>query len=335
MTYVIGVSDYVDDGFGEELESLGSGFRVVHADFENANEASRLDGLLVWHRKISPQMIDMMENCKIICRYGVGTENVDYEYAASRGIVFCNTPNYGTMEVADTSVAMGLWLLRRVGFYEARARNQLSHWQSLVDWPLSSVQDSVVGLVGHGRIGKEVAKRYQSLGAQVLVFDPYVTWPHEIGSRIAQVEDLKKLAGEADLVSFHCSLNDETRGMIGRDFLSSMKIGASIVNTSRGQVLASTEVLREFLNDGKIFGAGLDVLPGEPPDIDDPLIRDWMGGAGELAGRLIINPHTAYYSKQAYARMRKQAAETVRRFLLTESLDGLPVVMKPKRGSKG
>ncbi len=332
MTYVIGVSDYIDDGFGEELQSLGLGFEVVRADLENPNEASLLDGLLVWHRRISRQTIDMMKNCKIICRYGVGIENVDYEYAASKGMVFCNTPDYGTMEVADTSLTMGLWLLRRVGFYEDRARNQLSHWQSLVDWPLSSVQDSVVGLVGFGRIGREVAKRYQSLGAKVLVFDPHVRLDHRVGSRISQVEDLKELAAESDLVSFHCSLNEDTRGMIDRDFLSAVKVGASIVNTSRGQVLESTEVLREFLENGRIFGAGLDVLPVEPPSKADPLIRDWMDGRRDLAGRLILNPHTAYYSKQAYARMRKQAASTVGKFLTTKSLEGLPVVAKPNRG---
>lgn len=332
MTYVIGVSDYIDDGFGQEIRTLGPGFKVVRADLENPDAAGRLDGLLVWHRRISPHVIDMMKNCKIICRYGVGIENVDYEYAASKGIVFCNTPDYGTMEVADTSVAMGLWLLRRIGLYDARARGQLSGWQSLVDWPLSSVQESVVGLVGYGRIGREVAKRYISLGAQVLVFDPHVTWPRGVHPRITRTSDIKKLAAKSDLVSFHCSLNKETRGMISRNFLSSMKVGASIVNTSRGQVLESTQVLQEFLEEGKIFGAGLDVLPDEPPNKKDSLIRDWMEGKQELAGRLIVNPHTAYYSKQAYARMRKQAATTVAKFLLTKSLDGLPVVKRPNSG---
>jgi D-3-phosphoglycerate dehydrogenase len=230
---------------------------------------------------------------RIIGRAGIGLDAIDLEAARARGIAVFHTPDYCTMEVADHAAGLILALVRRVLPSDAIARRDWPAWRSIGE--IRALSDSTLGVVGCGRIGREVIRRMAPFGMRILAFDP---WVGEAAPPAEMVGSLDELLAAADIVTLHSPLTDETRGMFGAAEFARMRPGAYLVNVSRGG-LVDEQALVDALLSGHLGGAGIDVLSTEPPPPDSPIFG---------APNTIITPHTAWYS---VASERRVFAETI------------------------
>jgi D-3-phosphoglycerate dehydrogenase len=270
--------------------------------------------ILVWHKNVDKEYIDRFPKLRGIVRYGVGYDNVDINYALSKGIVFCNTPDYGTDEVSDTAMAMILNIIRGVTRYDFMCREFTKTWQENTISKLKRSDEITLGIIGAGRIGGSVSIKAKAFGIKVKIYDPYKDRGYEKTLGVGRIDDLNELLDISDIVSFHAPLTAETQGMVNKVFISKMKQGSSFVNTARGQVISDIDIFYDPLLSNQIYCVALDVLPYEPPE-ESKLIRAWRKRDKELDGRVVINPHTAYYSGKAFWEMRFTAASNAKRIL--------------------
>ena len=278
---------------------------------------SDIEVLLVWHEHITKKYIDNLPKLKGIVRYGVGYDAIDLEYAKSKNIYVCNTPDYGTEEVSDTAIAMIMNIARGISRYDCLCRNYRNNWQENTITSIKRINDNKLGVIGAGRIGGSVILKANALRFDTSFYDPYVPNGYEKmlnAKRVRSLEDLLKIS---DIVSINCPLSKETFGMIDEKFISKMKDGASFSNTARGEIIRDIDVFYEPLKSGKLSNVALDVIPHEPPK-ESLLINAWRNREDWLDGRFILNPHTAYYSDKAYFEMRYKAALNARRILNNE-----------------
>jgi C-terminal binding protein len=268
------------------------------------------DAILAWHDLVwDAAALAAMPRCKALVRVGVGVDNVDLAAATRQGIVVSNVPDYGTHDVADHAMALLLALARGLAGSDRVARAGAWQW-GLV--PTFRLTEKWLGIVGLGRIGTATALRAKAFGMRVGFYDPYKPsgWDKALG--LTRFGSLAELARTCDAVSVHTPLTPETRGMLGREFFAAARPGLVLVNTARGPVI-EWDAFRAAFDDGRVAGAGLDVLPIEPPDRTDPLIAAWMAGAA--GDRLIVTPHCAFYSAEAVIELRRKAAEEALRIL--------------------
>jgi len=272
------------------------------------SESQKFDAkvLLVWHQQINSDFIKNFKDLKGIVRYGVGFDNIDTDLLAKRKIIFCNNPDYGVDEVADTASAMILNFVRGINQYNLAAKKIPPSWQENTNKKIKRLNKVRLGIVGAGRIGSSVIKKLKSFKFDISFYDPYLPSGYEKVLNVKRTKTLKDLLKDSDVISLHCPLNLETTGMINQDFIDSCKKGVILVNTARGKLIESTNLLFKNLKNKKIHAIGLDVLPEEPPIMDD-FVDAWKREL--FVGRIIINPHSAYYSKESYVEMRKNAAE--------------------------
>lgn len=317
MKFLVGISDYVTGAEIERTAFPEAEFVVWDKISAHLNDprVAELDSLLIWHEKVDDALLHSLKNCKVIVRYGVGFDNVDLEAVKRRKIVFCNNPDYGTEEVADTAVAMILNLLRGVSKYDVECRSYEKGWQENTWKEIRRINCMTLGVVGVGRIGTAVINRIRPFGMKILGFDPYVPSGHEKAVGYQRCSDLSELLRNSDVVSLHCPLTAETSGLVDAGFIGSMKSKSVLVNTARGKLVKSLNVIFDGLKNDKLLAVGLDVLPEEPPLREHPLIQNWARRERWLNGRVLINPHSAYYSKEAWNEMRFKCAETARIFL--------------------
>jgi C-terminal binding protein len=270
------------------------------------------DAILAWHDVVwDARLLATLSRCKTIVRVGVGFDNVDRQAAKQHGIVVCNVPDYGTHDVADHAIALLLSLARGLGPYDRVARGGAWAWGLAPSFRLTEKR---LGIVGLGRIGTATALRAKAFGMRVGFFDPYKPSGWDKSLQLDRFASLDELAGEADVISLHTPLTDETRGMIDGRVLSRTKRGVVVINTARGPIIDWPAFSAAF-GSGQIGCAGLDVLPTEPADASDPLIAAWMAGEPSVRDRLVITPHCAFYSIEALHEMRRKAAEEALRVL--------------------
>jgi glycerate dehydrogenase len=233
-----------------------------------------------------------------------GFNIVDVDAARERGIPVTNIPAYSTMSVAQVMFAHLFNLTHGMAHHTAAVRE--GRWSSNPDFsfwdsPLIEVSGLTLGIVGLGRIGNAVAAVATAFGMKVIAYDP------SIGSKVPAgilMVPLEELFAKSDVVTLHCPLTPATQGLVNRDRLRMMKRTAFLINTSRGP-LVDNSALAEALNDGTIAGAGLDVLPEEPPPAGNPLLA---------AKNCSITPHFAWASTAARARLLKEVVENIRAF---------------------
>lgn len=317
--WIIGITDYVKPPFSIEQAVFGHETEFVDLEWDSGvpndlENVRSVDALLVWHAHIDERVAAAAERCQIVVRYGVGVDNLNVGALEDHGIAVCNTPDYGVEEVADTTLALIMGLHRGVFCYDEEARWHETGWQEHVLRSLKRSRDTVVGVVGLGRIGSSVALRLRAFGFQVVGFDPYVSAGHEKVLGCDRVNSLSELQTKCEIVTLHCSLTKETMGMVDATFLSGMRPGSILVNTARGGLLSALDDIEAALRSGHLGGVGLDVLPEEPPG-EGTLIQDWRAREPWLRGRMIVTPHTAYFSVAAWTEMRQSASETARRVL--------------------
>jgi D-3-phosphoglycerate dehydrogenase len=208
-----------------------------------------------------------------------------------------NSPDYGVGEVATHALGMALALVRHLPFYDRDVRS--GNWHYTSAGTLRRPAELTLGIVGLGRIGKRMAQLSQPVFGRIVACDPYIAendFPAYVGRATADA-----LWREADVVSLHVPLNDETRGLAGARALESMKPGSWLVNTARGAV-ADLDAVLAALDSGRLDGAGLDVLPKEPPEADHPVLRH---------PRVLLSPHAAFYSRQGERELRRKAAQNL------------------------
>ncbi|MBP2302381.1 C-terminal binding protein [Azospirillum picis] len=317
--FVVGITDHMIPPPDLEAAVLDGIAEVDFLDCRREEDLdperlARLDALLVWSTRIGPATVERLKRCRIVVRFGVGYDRVDVAALEAAGIPFCNNPDYGTEEVADHAVALILSLQRRLWEHDARARSYGATWQANTLTPLRRSTAATVGVVGVGRIGTAVVNRLKGFGHRILGYDPQQPAGHEKAVGYRRVRRLADLLADSDIVTFHCPLNAETRGLLDDRMLAAMKPGAILVNTARGELFAGLDPLERALRSGHLAAVGTDVLPVEPP-APHPLLDAWRSREAWLAGRLVVTPHNAFHSDEAAIEMRRNAAETVRLFL--------------------
>ncbi|HEY8505668.1 MAG TPA: C-terminal binding protein [Gemmataceae bacterium] len=318
------ITDFVADDLAPEREVLGDIADVTALDAtreeELAGRVEDADALMLYHNlRLTRATVERLRRCKLIVRCGVGYDNVDHAFARERGIPVANVPDYGTEEVADSAIGLTLALARGITFLNSRLRDGRPPWSYAPAAPLARLRGRVFAVVGLGRIGTAAAVRAKALGMDVAFYDPYKPDGYDKALGVRRAESLPELLGQAFVLSLHCPLTPETRGLIGDAELARMPRGSYLVNTARGAVLDTAAVPGRIAS-GHLAGAGIDVLPFEPPGEDDPLIRAWRDPSHPAFDRVIINPHSAFYSEEGLLDMRRKGAAACRRALLGEPL---------------
>jgi phosphoglycerate dehydrogenase-like enzyme len=253
--------------------------------------------LLVQYAPVSARVLNELPRVGIVSRYGAGYDTVDTAACARHGIWVANSPDYGVGEVATHALAMALALLRHLALYDRDVK--AGRWSYLSAGPIRRASDLTVGILGLGRIGKRFAHLARNCFARLIACDPYII-DGDFPAYVQRVS-LPALFEQADIVSLHVPLNDETRGMVGGPLLGRMRRGSLLVNTARGAVV-DVDALLERLDDGTLDGAALDVLPVEPIGTEHPLARH---------PRTLLSPHAAFYSGAAEIELRRKAAMNI------------------------
>jgi D-3-phosphoglycerate dehydrogenase/C-terminal binding protein len=314
------ITDFVSCPLDLEQEVLGDLADIHALDAFNEDELigriEDADAVMIYHQfNVTARTIERLGRCKLIVRCGAGVDNVDHAFARTRGIPVANIPDYGTEDVADSAIAMMLTLARGVHVLNSRLRRGELPWNYIQVAPLHRVRGRVCGIIGVGRIGGATALRAKALGMDVVFFDPYAPDGRDKSLGIRRAETLDDLLRQSHLLTLHCPLTPETRHMISDAALSLLPPGAVVVNTARGAVVDTSALLRA-IERRHLIGAGIDVLEQEPPRDDDPLLQAWRDPNHPAHDRLILNPHSAFYTEEGLRDMRVKGSENVRRVLL-------------------
>lgn len=254
-------------------------------------------------------------NARIAVRSGVGFDNIDTVGWGARNIPACNVPDYGTTEVADHALALMLALTRGTYTYPTEiAANGTAGWGHTKAPLIRRHKNATFGIVGLGRIGLAAARRAAAFDMKVVFYDPHLLSGVDLSTGYERVHSLAELVGRSDVVSVHAPLSTETRGLLGAEAFAAAKPGLILINTARGPIVDLT-ALEAAMRQGTVVGAGLDVLPNEPGDLDHPLFKAWRANQPWIKDRLIVTPHAAFYSPASMVDLRLKSIEVVHAYL--------------------
>lgn len=288
--------------FAEERAAAeAAGAELVLGDGERPEMRDAEIILTTWIQ-FPPEAIRGFERCRMIARYGIGVDTIDLAAATECGIVVGNAPTYCVAEVADHAAALILSLARRIPWFDRQIRGGGWTASQGEERGMRRLASQTLGVVGLGKIGRLLAQRMAPFGFRMLGYDPYID-DGAIRSAGATPASLEELLRESDIVSIHVPLMPATRHLIDEAKLALMKPTASIVNTSRGGVIDEAALTRA-LQEGRIFGAALDVLQQEPPPNDHPLLSF-------DPRRVILTPHMAASSLDALPDLHREMAAAV------------------------
>ena len=297
--------------FGDDLAVERAVLRPLNANLVhtgNLTEPDALaaveeaDALMVTLERVTAPIINSMNRCRVISRAGTGLDTIDIPTATARGIWVAYVPDYSIDEVSTHAIALLLAQARGIVPLVTSTRN--GQWDPMRSGPVHRLREQTLGVVGFGRIGQATAEKGRGLGLRVLVYDPMLN--KEAVARVgATAVDLATLARESDYISLHTPLIESTRHRVNAQFLAQMKPTAYLINAARGPLVDEVALLAA-VQSGQIAGAALDVVETEPAPPDHPLLRE---------ERILITPHSAWYSEEAKIEMRTRAAEEVVRVL--------------------
>jgi D-3-phosphoglycerate dehydrogenase/C-terminal binding protein len=275
---------------------------------------------MVYHTlKVTSATIGRLTNCKLIVRCGVGYDNVDHVFARSKGIPVANVPDYGNEEVADSAIGLLLALTRGIAYQNTRLRPAGTPWKFDHVAPLYRLRGKQLGIIGLGRIGTAAALRGKALGMEVAFYDPFKADGYDKAVGVRRCETLEELLSQSFAVSCHCLLTPETQHIMNAQTIEMMPKGSYLINTSRGAVV-DIAAIPAAIASGRLAGAGIDVLPIEPPPEDHPILVAWRNPEHPAYHRVILNAHNAFYSEQGLMDMRVKGSEACRRALLGQVL---------------
>ena len=310
MSFIVAITDYVFPSLEPEQRVLTPlGVELRPAQCKSEEEIIALTrgahAVLNCYAKITERVIESLTRCKIIARYGIGVDNVDMAAATKARILVTNVPDYCIDEVSDHALALLLALGRRIAVADNAVK--AGAWDVVAHAGIRRLRGQTLGLIGFGKIAKVLASKVQPLGMRVLVYDPYLE-PVTIAHHGAEAASFDRILTDADAISIHVPLSEETHNLIGEQELARMKPTAFLINTSRGGIV-DERALAIALKENRLGGAALDVLVVEPPPQDHPLRQ---------APNVILTPHLAFYSRESVIELQTKAAEEVARALTGE-----------------
>lgn len=293
----------------EPVRALGDYTYYDNTDYHNADEiVERIgDAEIILINKV-PMTGEIFARCpklKFICETATGYNNIDLQAASQHGVLVANVPTYGTNTVAQFAMALLLEICNGVGHHDTEVHK--GRWESCAYncfWDFSNIElaDKTIGLIGAGRIGLAFARMAHAFGSKIIA-----SHPRKVGQSFEYgvYTSMDELLAQADVISLHCPLTEETNQLINRDAIAKMKDGVILINTSRGQ-LVDEAALTEALNSGKVKAAGLDVVSSEPILPDNPLLK---------AKNCIITPHMAWSATEARQRLMDVCVENIQGFM--------------------
>ena len=283
------------------------GEKIVYDRSTNDNAAERVgdaDIILTNRIKIGGGLLDKCPNVRFVSALGTGFDMIDVSECRKRSVEVCNVPGYSTSSVAQHAFSLLLALVSDIPGWHAAVRDGL--WTGTFDYSgmhFTELNGKTVGIYGCGTIGTKMAEICGAFGMNVI---GYRRNPPKINGKIHFV-GREELLSRSDFISLHCPLSDETRGLVDRVFISKMKDGAYLINTSRGAVINEND-LYDALVSGKLAGAALDVMSQEPPDVSNPLLK---------CEKCIITPHCAWTSREARLRLLETIDRNISSFIET------------------
>ena len=303
------------NGVAIEKQILGktahTKYFLISTETDLSPEALNADAIILWQNtKVTEQIIAKMVNCRVFVRNGVGYDTVDIDAAARLGIPVCNVPDYGTEEVADHAIALAMAQVRHLFPLNQEAK-QLG-WKLHIKDKLRRLSTLTFGIIGLGRIGTACALRAKALGFHVMFHDPYLPPGAHKAVGVERADSLPELLKQADVLSLHTPLTDETKYLIAEKELAMMKPTAYVVNTSRGAVIKKKAILNA-LRKGIIAGAGLDVIEDEPLKTK----------AEAKTPNLIATCHAAFCSVEGMVEMRTTSARIAKQAIQGRPLDNV------------
>ena len=278
---------------------------------------SEIHGIITGHEiNFNKLLLSKFSNCEVIMRYGAGYNNIDIYSAKKLGIKVFNVPNYGSNEVADVALAMTMSFLKNLNeyYFKILSKDKKKFWNYLNGFIHKRFSKTNVGVVGLGRIGSSYALRAESLGLNVFFYDPYVK---KYSDRITKITSLKKLFRVCDIITLHVPLNKETKFFITDDLIKSAKKNIIIINTARGELIKDLTIVKNLKNK-KILCYGADVLENEPISFQSKIYN--LIKNKKFRSKVILTPHSAFYTKESFYDLRFKAAKTILSFLKNKSL---------------
>lgn len=270
------------DAFAPDLPGRLVKFGEVTSDMSRLGDAEVL--IVRSKTKVDKAMLDKAPKCRYIIRGGVGVDTIDVAYAKEKGVAVDNTPEASSLAVAELAFSLMLALTNHL----VRADNSMKEGKWLKkELERTELYGKTLGLVGIGRIGREIAARAKAFGMSVIAYDKFVT-----SSDVATLLSLDEVLANADYISLHTPLTDETRGMINAATLAKMKKGAFLINTCRGQVVIEQDIA-DALKLGQLAGYATDVYYREPP-VDSPLLS---------APNVLMTPHLGASTEENLLRL--------------------------------
>mgnify|MGYP001252747356 CR=1 FL=1 len=300
----------------EELTRLG--FNCVHTPFNDRDEilaqAGEAEGIVIRSKiKLDHDAINKAPKLKFIARVGAGMENIDQAYAESKGIVCLNAPEGNRDAVGEHAIGMLLSLLNHLCRVNTEVRNGI--WIREGNRG-TEIQGKTIAIIGYGNMGSAFAEKLSGFGASVIAFDKYKTGFSEL---FVKEVDMDTIFLEADVVSLHIPLTEETRGFVNREFLNRFSKPVYIINTSRGQCL-DTAALMDAIDEGKVAGAALDVLEYEKLSFENLEAARLPDPFKRLIGsnKVILSPHIAGWTHESHLKMAQVLVEKISAFWKTE-----------------
>lgn len=307
ISVIDGYTENPGDLSWDGLRALGEVVIYDHSTKDEAEIIRRIgDAEIVVANKsaISRRVLDACPNVKYITIQATGYDPIDYVYAREKGIPVSNVPTYGTASVAQFAIALLLEICGHAAHHSdavhAGRWAESGEW-TFWDYPMIELAGKTMGIIGFGRIGQNVGRIAKALGMNVIAFNRSRSAE---GAEIAEYVELDELLHRADVISLHCPLFPETRGIINRETISKMKDGVIIINNSRGPLVVEQD-LADALNSGKVYAAGLDVVSSEPISADNPLLK---------AKNCLITPHISWAPKESRQRIMDCTVENIRAF---------------------
>ena len=258
------------------------------------------DGISIRTAKLPAEVIRGAKNLKIISRHGVGYDNIDLEAAKEKNITISITATANAVAVAEHVMFMLLNISKRKDMYDKTVKSGRFNDRNKLPKTIELWNKNIL-IMGFGRIGKSLIKRCIGFEMNVYVYDPFVSKEEIESLGGKKMEDLKEGVKKMDALTLHIPLNEKTKNIINYDVLKNMKKNCIIINASRGGIINESD-LNKSLNENKIFGAGLDVFDTEPPDNDNPLLKN---------DKTFLSPHTAAFTEECMVRMGKETIQNI------------------------
>ena len=258
------------------------------------------DGISIRTAKLPAEVIRGAKNLKIISRHGVGYDNIDLAAAKEKNITISITATANAVAVAEHVMFMLLNISKRKDMYDKTVKSGRFNDRNKLPKTIELWNKNIL-IMGFGRIGKSLIKRCIGFEMNVYVYDPFVSKEEIESLGGKKIEDLKEGVKKIDALTLHMPLNEKTKNIINYEVLKNMKKNCIIINASRGGIINESD-LNKSLNENKIFGAGLDVFDTEPPDNDNPLLKN---------DKTFLSPHTAAFTEECMVRMGKETIQNI------------------------